>query len=52
MQNFAQTSLDSDIVFADGYAGQLATASGSVKDGVRARWLARRGHRGQSKTPA
>lgn len=30
MQTLAQTSLDSDMVFADGYAGQLATASGSV----------------------
>ena len=28
-----QTSLDSDMVFSDGYASQLATATGSVDDG-------------------
>lgn len=33
VQNLAQTSLDGDMVFADGYARQLATASGSVADG-------------------
>jgi protocatechuate 3,4-dioxygenase beta subunit len=31
--NLAQTSLESDNVFGDGYASQLATASGSVGDG-------------------
>jgi protocatechuate 3,4-dioxygenase beta subunit len=35
VQNLAQTSLDSDMVFSDGYAGQLATASGTVGDGYR-----------------
>jgi protocatechuate 3,4-dioxygenase beta subunit len=34
VQNFSQGSLDSDMVFSDGYAGQLATASGSVTDGL------------------
>jgi protocatechuate 3,4-dioxygenase beta subunit len=33
-QNFSQTSLESDMVFADGYAGQLATTSGTVDDGI------------------
>jgi protocatechuate 3,4-dioxygenase beta subunit len=33
VQNLGQTSLDGDMVFSDGYAGQLATASGSVADG-------------------
>ena len=31
--NLAQLSLESDMVFADGYASQLATVSGSVEDG-------------------
>jgi protocatechuate 3,4-dioxygenase beta subunit len=34
VQNLAQTSLDSDNVFADGYASQLATASGTVDGGL------------------
>ena len=34
LQNLAQTSLAGDNVFSDGYAGQLATASGSVEDGI------------------
>jgi len=33
VQNLAQTSLDGDMVFSDGYAGQLATATGGVEDG-------------------
>jgi protocatechuate 3,4-dioxygenase beta subunit len=37
VQNLSQTSLQSDMVFSDGYAGQLATASGSVKDGLTVR---------------
>ena len=32
--NLSQVSLESDMVFADGYASQLATTSGSVADGV------------------
>jgi protocatechuate 3,4-dioxygenase beta subunit len=35
VQNLAQGSLDSDMVFSDGYAGQLATASGSVEAASR-----------------
>lgn len=35
VQNLAQTSLSSDMVFADGYSTQLATATGSVDDGIR-----------------
>jgi protocatechuate 3,4-dioxygenase beta subunit len=34
VQNLAQTSLDGDNVFGDGYKSQLATASGSVKEGI------------------
>ena len=34
VQNLSQTSLDGDMVFSDGYASQLATASGSVADGI------------------
>ena len=34
VQNLAQTSLDGDMVFSDGYASQLATTSGSVADGI------------------
>ena len=30
VQNLAQTSLDTDNVFSDGYASQLATTSGTV----------------------
>jgi protocatechuate 3,4-dioxygenase beta subunit len=37
VQNFAQTSLESDMVFADGYSSQLATAGGSVGDGIALR---------------
>ena len=33
-QNLAQTSLDADMVFADGYSTQLATASGSPQAGM------------------
>ena len=32
--NLAQISLDTDMVFSDGYALQLATVSGSVDDGL------------------
>ena len=32
--NLAQTSLDTDMVFRDGYASQLATVSGTVDDGL------------------
>jgi hypothetical protein len=35
--NLAQTSLDTDMVFSDGYAGQLATVSGSVESGLAVR---------------
>jgi protocatechuate 3,4-dioxygenase beta subunit len=35
VQNLAQTSLDSDNVFSDGYRSQLATASGSVDSGLK-----------------
>jgi protocatechuate 3,4-dioxygenase beta subunit len=34
VQNMAQTSLDSDMVFSDGYASQLATATGTVGGGM------------------
>ena len=37
VQNLAGTSLDSDNVFGDGYAGQLATTSGDVNRGITAR---------------
>lgn len=37
VQSLSQTSLDTDIVFSDGYAGQLATASGSVDGGITLR---------------
>jgi len=37
VQNLSQTSLDTDMVFSDGYAGQLAKASGSVGDGLTMR---------------
>jgi protocatechuate 3,4-dioxygenase beta subunit len=33
VQNLSQTSLDGDNVFGDGYASQLATASGNVDEG-------------------
>jgi protocatechuate 3,4-dioxygenase beta subunit len=33
VQNLAQTSLDTDNVFGDGYASQLATTSGTVESG-------------------
>lgn len=33
VRNLAQTSLDSDMVFADGHSLQLATATGSPEDG-------------------
>ncbi len=34
MQNLAGTSLESDMVFSDGYAGQLAKASGDAERGI------------------
>jgi protocatechuate 3,4-dioxygenase beta subunit len=34
VQNLGQLSLDTDNVFSDGYAGQLATASGDVASGL------------------
>ena len=34
VQNMAQTSLDTDNVFSDGYSTQLGTASGSVAEGM------------------
>jgi protocatechuate 3,4-dioxygenase beta subunit len=34
LQNLAQVSLDSDMVFGDGYASELATASGDAGSGV------------------
>jgi protocatechuate 3,4-dioxygenase beta subunit len=37
IQNLAQTSLDSDMVFSDGYASQLADWSGSAGDGIALR---------------
>jgi protocatechuate 3,4-dioxygenase beta subunit len=37
VQNLAQTSLDSDMVFSDGYASQLADWSGSAGDGIALR---------------
>jgi protocatechuate 3,4-dioxygenase beta subunit len=37
VQNLAQTSLDSDMVFSDGYASQLAAWSGSPSDGIALR---------------
>jgi hypothetical protein len=36
LQNMAQTSLDSDNVFSDGYSLQLATVTGTVSDGMTA----------------
>ena len=33
-QNLAQTSLEGDMVFSDGYRSQLATASGSADDAI------------------
>jgi protocatechuate 3,4-dioxygenase beta subunit len=35
VDNLDQTSLQTDMVFSDGYASQLAKASGSVDDGIR-----------------
>ena len=37
VQNLAQSSLDTDNVFSDGYSLQLATVTGSVADGFTAR---------------
>ena len=37
VQNLAQTSLETDNVFSDGHAGQLATASGTVDGGISLR---------------
>jgi hypothetical protein len=34
VQNLAGTALDGDMVFSDGYASQLATASGTPDSGV------------------
>jgi protocatechuate 3,4-dioxygenase beta subunit len=36
VQNMAQTSLDTDNVFSDGYSLQLATVAGNVTDGMTA----------------
>ena len=36
VQNLAQTSLESDIVFSDGYSLQLAKVTGNVSDGMTA----------------
>jgi protocatechuate 3,4-dioxygenase beta subunit len=36
LQNLAQTSLDTDMVFSDGYSLQLATVTGTVADGMTA----------------
>ena len=36
LQNMAQTSLDTDMVFSDGYSLQLGTVTGSVGDGMTA----------------
>ena len=33
MQNLAGTSLDSDMVFSDGYKSQLASVTGDVEGG-------------------
>jgi protocatechuate 3,4-dioxygenase beta subunit len=37
VQNLSQTSLDSDMVFSDGYASQLATTTGTVDSGITAK---------------
>jgi hypothetical protein len=37
VQNLSQTSLDTDMVFSDGYASQLATTSGTVDSGLAVR---------------
>jgi protocatechuate 3,4-dioxygenase beta subunit len=34
VSNLSQTSLDTDMVFSDGYKSQLATTSGSVESGI------------------
>ncbi|CAN5680438.1 hypothetical protein BH10ACT1_BH10ACT1_34820 [soil metagenome] len=36
VQNLARTSLDTDMVFSDGYASQLATVTGTVEGGLTA----------------
>jgi hypothetical protein len=36
LQNMAQTSLETDMVFSDGYSLQLGTVTGSVGDGLTA----------------
>ena len=36
LRNLAQTSLDTDMVFSDGYSLQLGTVTGSVSDGMTA----------------
>ena len=36
-QTLSQTSLDTDMVFSDGYAGQLAAAAGDVRGGITLR---------------
>jgi len=41
VQNLAQTSLERDMVFSDGYAQQLATMSGSGKKGMTAELVVR-----------
>jgi protocatechuate 3,4-dioxygenase beta subunit len=37
VQNLAETSLDTDNVFSDGYASQLASTSGDVNRGIAIR---------------
>ena len=34
VQSLGETSLDTDMVFSDGYASQLATTSGTVDSGI------------------
>ena len=36
VQNMAQSSLETDMVFSDGYSLQLATVTGNVTDGMTA----------------
>ena len=51
VQNLAQTSLDSDMVFSDGYDAQLATVTGSVDQGFVAT-LGRAGLRWRGRSPS
>jgi hypothetical protein len=34
VQNLSETSLETDMVFSDGYRSQLATATASFDDGI------------------